>query len=279
MDKKQIIEQKKFALRIRIETLTMLAILGNGHAGGSLSIADCLSVLYNGQMKIDPQNPDWEERDYFVMSKGHCGPALYATLALKGYFPMEELKTLNQIGTSLPSHSDRTKTVGVDMSTGSLGQGVSAALGMALGLKIDKKDNYVFAIIGDGEAQEGQVWETMMIAPNKCAKNFIVIMDDNKQQLDGFCSDINDIGDAAKKAEAFGWFAVTCDGHDVVAINDAINQCKAADKPGFISLQTIKGKGWKKIEGDPGNHAVKGMSLENIADALADLNQQLAELS
>ena len=224
---------KKFALEIRIETLSMLSQHGFGHVGGSLSVADAIAVLYGKQMKYDPKNPKWDGRDYFVLSKGHCGPALYSALAIKGLFPREELHTINELGTRLPSHTDKNKTPGIDMTTGSLGQGVSCALGMAIGLKVLNKPNMVYAIIGDGEAQEGQVWETMMIAPNKGVKNFIVMLDNNKQQLDEFTDNISALGDVCRKAEDFGWFALTVDGHDVDAIDEAIEACKASDKPGF----------------------------------------------
>lgn len=271
MDKKQALETRNFALEIRMEAVKAIANLGNGHVGGVLSVADALAVLYNVQMKYDPKNPKWDGRDYFVLSKGHCGPALYATLALKGFFPMEQLKTLNRIGTILPSHADRNKTPGIDMTTGSLGQGVSCALGMALALKIDNRDNMVYSIIGDGEAQEGQVWETLMIAPAKGVKNFIVMLDNNKQQLDDFLDNITPLPDMTKIAEQMGWFAVECDGHDVEAINEAIEKCKASDKPGFINMHTIKGKGWKEIEGDVGNHSLKGLTIENTQCVIDDL--------
>lgn len=277
MDKTK--EMKKLALEIRIEALEMLGAHGSGHVGGSLSVADAIAVLYGGQMRYDVKNPKWEGRDYLVLSKGHCGPALYSALAIKGFFQKEALLTLNDIGTTLPSHTDCNKTPGIDMTTGSLGQGVSIALGMAMGLKLDKKDNYVFSIIGDGEAQEGQVWETMLIAPNKKVKNFIVLLDNNKQQLDDFTDTINSLGDIRQKAEDFGWFAVTCDGHDVAAINDAIEQCKAADRPGFINLETVKGKGWKEKEAINGNHGVKGLTPDVVKEAVDLLRRELAALN
>ncbi|HOQ75456.1 MAG TPA: transketolase [Thermoclostridium sp.] len=271
-------ELKRFALEIRIETLNMLSRHGFGHVGGSLSIADALAVLYGKQMRYDPKNPKWEGRDYLVLSKGHCGPALYSALAIKGFFPREELLTINKLGTRLPSHTDKNLTPGIDMTTGSLGQGVSCALGMALGLKVQGKPNLVYAIIGDGEAQEGQVWETMLIAPNKGLDNFIVLLDNNRQQLDGFTNDISSLGDVCKKAEAFGWFVVDVDGHDVAAIDQAIEECKRSDKPGFINLNTIKGKGWPAKEAVLGNHALRGAAFEGVDEALADLRRQLEEM-
>ncbi len=209
-------EMKKLATDIRIETLNMLSKHGFGHVGGSLSIADAIAVLYGGQMKYDPKNPKWDGRDYLVLSKGHCGPALYSALAIKGFFPREELLTINQLGTRLPAMWIKPDARHRH-DHGSLGQGVSCALGMALGLKLQGKSNMVYSIIGDGEAQEGQVWETMLIAPNKGVKNFIVMLDNNGQQLDEFTAKISPLGDIRKKAEDFGWFAVTCDGHDVAA--------------------------------------------------------------
>lgn len=271
-------EMKKLALRIRIETLRMLAAHTHGHVGGSLSVADAIAVLYGGQLRHDPKNPKWEGRDYFVLSKGHCGPALYSALAIRGFFPLETLLTLNHLGTKLPSHTDRNLTPGVDMTTGSLGQGVSCAVGMALGLKMDGKPNFVFSIIGDGEAQEGQVWETMHIAPAKKLDHFIVMMDNNRQQLDDFTDTISPLGDIRKKAEEFGWHALSVDGHDVAAIDAAIDECRKAGKPGFIEMKTVKGKGWKEKEAVNGNHGVKGMTPDTVKEAVALLQAELDAL-
>lgn len=275
---KNVNETRKFALQIRIEAINMMYQHGFGHVGGSLSIADAMAVLYQDEMKYDPKNPKWDGRDYLVMSKGHCGPALYSALALKGFFPVEELLTINDIGTRLPSHCDKNKTPGIDMTTGSLGQGVSCALGMAMGLKTQGKDNMVYSIIGDGESQEGQVWETMLIAPNKGVKNFIVLLDNNKQQLDDYTDNISPLGDMRQKAEDFGWHAVSVDGHDVEAIYNAIEECKASDKPGFIVLNTVKGKGWPAIEGQPGNHAFR-TPVFKAKDADAILEKMRADLA
>lgn len=279
-DLNNVKEVKKFATQIRYEVINMCYRHGFGHVGGSLSIADAIAVLYGEQMKYDPQNPKWEGRDYVVLSKGHCGPALYSALALKGFFPVEELLTINDLGTRLPSHTDKNKTPGVDMTTGSLGQGVSCALGMAMGVQAQGRDNMVYAIIGDGEAQEGQVWETMLIAPNKKVKNFIVMLDYNRQQLDDYTAKVSDLGDMRQKAEDFGWYAVSVDGHDVEAIDAAIEACKASDKPGFIVLNTVKGKGWPAIEGQPGNHAFRTpVFLDKDADGiLAQLRKELEEM-
>lgn len=232
-----------FARDIRIETLKALGNLGFGHVGGSMSIADLLAVLYNGVMKIDPKHPEMEERDFFVLSKGHSGPALYAALALKGYFDKEELSTINQGGTRLPSHCDRNKTPGIDMCTGSLGQGMSTAIGLALACKMDKKDNYTYLVLGDGECDEGQVWEGALFAPQHKLDNLIVFIDYNKQQLDGYTKDILDLGDIRQKFEEFGWFTKEVDGANCEELYEAITVGKQQiGKPCVIVMNTKKGK-------------------------------------
>lgn len=271
-------EVKELALEIRIEALNMMSKHGFGHVGGTLSIADAIAVLYGGQMKYHPEEPTWAGRDYLVLSKGHCGPALYSALAIKGFFPREELLTINEIGTRLPSHADKNLTPGIDMTTGSLGQGVSCALGMAMALKLKGRDNMVYSIIGDGEAQEGQVWETMLIAPNKGVRNFIIMLDNNKQQLDDFVEQISPLGDMRKKAEDFGWHAVTVNGHDVEAVNAAIEECRASDKPGFINLETVKGKGWPAKEGVNGNHALRGPAFAGVEEVIENMRKELAAM-
>ncbi len=253
MDKRQLLEQH--AKTIRCHTLDTIAHLGVGHIGGSLSIVDILTVLYYDQMHVDPKNPKMPNRDRFVLSKGHGGPAVYATLALKGYFPMALLETLNQSNTNLPSHTDMNKTVGVDMTTGSLGQGFSAAVGMALAAQLDHAPFKVYAIIGDGESQEGQIWEAAMFAGNRKLDHIIAFTDYNKMQIDGEVKDINDVSPLDKKWEAFNWHVQVIDGHDVMAIIDAIENAKATPgKPSMIICNTIKGKGADFCEGDPGSH-------------------------
>ena len=195
-----------FAEEIRVETIKELAHLGFGHIGGSMSVVETLAVLYGGQMNYDPKNPTLESRDRLVMSKGHAGPALYATLALKGFFPLERLLTLNQGGTSLPSHCDRLKTPGVDMTTGSLGQGISLAIGLAMGAKMRGKDYTTYLILGDGECDEGQVWEGALSAAHHKLDNLIAFVDWNKQQLDGAIDDVLDIGDIGEKLPGL-WLA------------------------------------------------------------------------
>ncbi len=248
-------EFKRFAAEIRLESLKEFKNLGFGHVGGAMSIIETLAVLYGGVMKIDPKNPRWEERDWLVMSKGHAGPALYATLALKGYFPLEMLLTLNQGGTNLPSHCDRNRTPGIDMTTGSLGQGMSTAIGVALGHKTDKKTNYTYLILGDGELDEGQVWEGALFAHHFKLNRLIVFVDRNKQQLDGYTKDIMDVGDVAAKFESFGWNVQEVDGHNVEAIYNAIEDAKKeSERPSAIVLDTIKGKGCTYAEGVLFNH-------------------------
>ncbi|MBQ2819446.1 MAG: transketolase [Clostridia bacterium] len=238
-----------FAEEIRVETLHELAHLGFGHVGGAMSIVELLAVLYGGEMKINPADPQWEDRDRLVVSKGHAGPAVYATLALKGYFPKEMLLTLNQGGTNLPSHCDRTKTPGIDMTTGSLGQGMSTAIGVALGNKLKKSDAYTYLILGDGECNEGQVWEGAMFAPHFKLDHLIAFVDYNKQQLDGACDDVMYMGDMVDKWTAFGWNTVKINGHDIDAIVKAIADAKAqSGKPTMIILDTVKGNGCELAE-------------------------------
>ena len=267
-----------FAAQIRIETLKALGHLGFGHLGGSLSIADLLAVLYSGEMKVDPANPNWEDRDFLVCSKGHAGPAIYATLALRGFFPKEELLTINQGGTHLPSHCDHNLTPGIDMTTGSLGQGSSLAVGVAMGKRISGKDNTTYLILGDGEIQEGQVWEAASLAAQQKLSNLIAFVDWNKKQLDGYISDINDFSNIAERFAAFGWDAVTVDGHDVAAIADAIENAKRLDdgRPHCIVLDTIKGKGCSFVSDADSNHHVT-ISAEQLAAGLAELEEELAK--
>lgn len=267
-----------FSIDIREQTIRQLAKRGFGHVGGCMSVADIISVLYGMDMKIDPSNPQMEDRDLLVCSKGHAGPAIYAALALKGFFPMEWLDTLNQPGTSLPSHCDRLKTPGIDMTTGSLGQGISVAAGMALAAKYDQSSRTVFCIIGDGETQEGQVWEAIMFAAQQRLDNLIVFLDYNKMQLDGSVSDINDLGDMCQKFQAFGWFAQEIDGHDHSAIHEAIQNAKTSSgKPCAIVANTVKGFdcsfALNKI-----NHHIN-VSEEEAREAIALLENKRAALN
>jgi transketolase len=242
MEKVSVLEEK--AKEIRKLTLKTIGTLGVGHIGGALSLCEVLSVLYFSVMKVDPKEPRKYERDRFVLSKGHGGPALYAALALKGFLEMEELDTLNQPGTKLPSHCDMRLTNGIDMSTGSLGQGFSAAVGMAIVAKKDKLPSYVYTIIGDGESQEGQIWEAAMAAGSRRLDNLIAFTDYNKMQIDGYIEEINGLEPLDKKWEAFGWHVQIVDGHNVDAIQKAVdNAKKIKGKASMIILNTIKGKG------------------------------------
>ena len=265
---------KEFATDIRIQEMIEFKARGFGHTGGSLSVADCLAALYGGIMRIDPKNPQWEDRDRLVMSKGHAGPALYATLALKGYFPLEELKTLNQNGTKLPSHCDRNLTVGVDMTTGSLGQGASTACGMALGLKHSGKDARVYLILGDGECQEGQVWEMALFAAHHKLNNLIAFIDYNKRQLDGYVKDICDLGDLVAKFKSFNWYTTMIKGDDPDLIRQTVLdvQKNQGNRPGMIVLDTIKGAGVPQIENIPLNHHTN-VTPEEADEIIAQLEE------
>lgn len=240
-------EADRLAVQIRKNILRAIASKGSGHVGGSLSIADALAVLYSGEMNIDPTQPKKEDRDFIVMSKGHCGPAMYAALAARGYFPEEVLETLNQNNTILPSHTDRNKTPGVDMTTGSLGQGASLAAGAALADKLDGKNNYTYLILGDGELDEGQIWEAALFAAHNKLYNLITLIDANGKQLDGTTDQICGLGSIEKKFEAFGYHVVSVeDGNDTEQIYQAIREAKQEKEiPTAIVLHTVKGAGVK----------------------------------
>ncbi|TDT56498.1 transketolase [Fonticella tunisiensis] len=271
----KIKEFEIFALKIRIEAMKAIGNLGFGHVGGALSIADALAVLYGGVMNVDPKNPRWDDRDWLICSKGHAGPAVYAALALRGYFPLEELMTLNKPGTHLPSHCDRNLTIGVDMTTGSLGQGSSLAVGVALGNRLDGRENYTYLILGDGEIQEGQVWEAALYAAQQKLDNLIAFIDYNKKQLDGFTKEINDLGDIKAKFESFGWHGQEVDGSNVKEIYEAIERAKEVKgKPSVIVLHTIKGKGWSFAENTASNHHMT-VSKEQMEEALDELYKKL----
>lgn len=243
------------AREIRKLTIESLGKLGVGHVGGCMSICDVLSVLYFDAMKIDPKNPRWNERDRFILSKGHGGPAVYASLAHKGYFDKKILDTLNQSNTTLPSHCDMNLTTGIDMTAGSLGQGFSAAIGMAIGAKIDNNPCTIYTIVGDGESQEGQIWEAAMLAGSRKLDNVIAFTDYNNAQIDGTTDEINTIAPLDDKWRAFNWHVQVVDGHDIKALLDAIDNAKAEDgKPSMIIMNTIKGKGAYFAEGLVASH-------------------------
>lgn len=246
-----------FSKRIRIETSKMLLHRGFGHLGGAFSITEVLAVLYGSIMNIDPKNPHWKDRDYFILSKGHAGPALYATLAIKEYFPLDWLLTLNNDGTRLPSHPDRNLTPGVDCTTGSLGQGISQAVGIAKAFQMDKKSNRVYTIVGDGELNEGQVWEALQFAAHHKLSNLIVFVDENHKQLDGYTKEILNPFDIRNKLETFGFNAIRIDGSNLELIESTIIDCIRSNKACAIVLDTTKGQGVKYFEDMIANHHVR----------------------
>jgi len=275
MDQILIKKLKEFAIEIRLTTMKEFKIRGFGHIGGSLSIIDTFAVLYGAVMRYDSENPTWPERDKLVCSKGHAGPSLYATLALKGFFPLDWLKTLNNPGTRLPSHCDRNQTPGIDMTTGSLGQGISTAIGLALGDRIQNRENYVYLIVGDGELNEGQIWEGALFAGHNKLDNIIAFCDYNKKQLDGWTKDILDLKDIRGKFEAFEWHAQEIDGQDVEAIFEAIEKAKEMKgKPHMIVMNTTKGAGVKEIEDMMSNHHIT-ISNEMADKAITELESKL----
>lgn len=244
-NKIDIVNTKRFACQIRKNILRSIASVGKGHIGGSLSIADALAVLYCDVMNIDPKDPQKADRDILVMSKGHCGPALYGALAAKGYFNEDWLDTLNQNNTRLPSHCDRLKTPGVDMTTGSLGQGASTAAGSAFADKLDNKNNYTYLILGDGELDEGQVWESLLFAAHRKLSKLLTIVDANGKQLDGKTDDVCDLGSIEGKFSAFGYHTISVEnGNDCEQIYNAIQDAKSYTQgPSAIILHTTKGAG------------------------------------
>ena len=267
---------KRFSADIRIWTVRTIAKAGFGHIGGSASIADVLAVLYGGVMKIDPQNPQWEDRDWLVLSKGHCAPALYATLALKGYFPMDWLDTLNKGGTRLPSHADMRRVPGVDMSTGSLGQGISAAVGICWANRLKGKDSWTYCIVGDGECNEGQVWEACQTAGHCKLDHFILFVDWNKKQLDGRVTEVCDPGSYEQRFSAFGFGCETVKGYDTEAIYHAIERAKAdSGRPHCIVLDTVKGIGFDFAEAVEFNHYLT-FDTEQAEKSVAEIERRYA---
>ncbi len=249
----------------------------SGHPGGSLSAADMFTYLYFKEMNVDPANPDWEDRDRFVLSKGHCCPSLYAVLALKGYFAWEELSVLRHVGAMLQGHPDMKGTPGIDMSSGSLGQGISAACGMALAAKYDKKDWRVYTVLGDGECEEGEVWEAAMFAGHRNLDNLTVIVDCNGLQIDGTTEEVGGVEPIAPKFESFGFDTAIIDGHNFDEIEAALEQAKASDKPFAIIMKTVKGKGVSFMENQVGWHG-KAPNAEEYKIAIDELEAQLKEL-
>ena len=274
MDQKTLSMLKEEALDTRIKAIECISSFGSGHIGGAMSIVEVLTYLYYDQMRIDPENPCWEDRDRLVLSKGHSGPSLYATLAKKGFFPLEWLKTLNKGGTNLPSHVDMTKTPGIDFTAGSLGQGISAALGIAIGLRIQKKDAYVYAIVGDGESQEGEVWEAAELAGAQKVENLIAFTDLNGQQLDGYTEDIIPMHHLKERYETFGWDSYEIDGHSFEEIDAAVKKAKSVKgKPHMIIMHTNKSQGYIPGEGVKANHSMT-VSAEQAEEAIKALKER-----
>ncbi len=261
----------QLARTLRKHVIEMVYAAGSGHCGGSLSAAEILAVLYFDQLKIDPRNPLWPERDRFIASKGHCAPALYAVLAERGFFPKAELAHLRKAGHFLQGHPDMKKVPGVDMSTGSLGMGLSVGIGMACSALLDKKDYYVYVLLGCGEQQEGEIWEAAMAAVKFRLTRLIAILDYNHVQLDGRLEEIMPLGDVHAKWRAFGWNTLEIDGHHVGEIRQALERARQyVDRPTIIIARTVKGKGVSFMEG---NHEWHGKPLNDAdyARALADL--------
>ena len=273
----------KKQLQIKACTVRMGVIEGvfnakSGHPGGSLSVADILTYLYFDHMNVDPKNPKDENRDRFVLSKGHSAPALYAVLALKGYFDWDELKSLRHVGAMLQGHPDMKGTPGIDMSTGSLGQGISTACGMAIAGKMDNKDYRVYTVLGDGECEEGQVWEAAMFAAHKKLDNLVAIVDSNGLQIDGDIAKVMSPYPIDKKLEAFGFHVETIDGHDFDAIASALDTAKTVKgRPSAIIMKTVKGKGVSFMENQASWHG-SAPNDEQYAVAMAELEQQLGNL-
>ena len=250
----------------------------SGHPGGSLSAADVITYLYFKEMNVDPSNPKWEDRDRFVLSKGHAAPALYGVLALKGFFPEDEIKNLRKPSSFLQGHPDMKGIPGVDMSTGSLGQGVSCAVGMALAGKAAGKSYRVYSVLGDGEIQEGQVWEAAMFAAHKKLDNLMIFVDNNNLQIDGTMEEVNSPYPIPEKFAAFGWHTIEIDGHDFEQLEKAVNEAKSVkDKPTAVIMHTVKGKGVSFMENQVGWHGV-APNAEQYENAMNELKAQYSAL-
>jgi transketolase len=267
-----VVEFKRVANRLRIEIIKMIGVAGSGHPGGSLSEVELLSALYFRVLRHNPKDPQWPDRDRFLLSKGHGCPALYAVLAEAGYIDHAKLGTLRKLGSPLQGHPDKRFLPVLEGNTGSLGQGISVGIGMALAARLDKKDWHTFVMVGDGEIQEGQNWEAAMFAAYHKLQNLTVIVDYNHQQLDGFLKDILDPAPLLEKFEAFGWRTLEIDGHDFNQVTPALETARAArdGKPTCIIANTIKGKGVSFMENNPEWHGV-APKPEQVAAAVAEL--------
>ena len=271
-------EMRLLAAKVRRDIVKMIGVGQTGHLGGSCSSADIVSVLYGGRMRFDPKNPQWEDRDRLIYSKGHAAIAQYAAMAEVGFFPMEELWTVKTLGSRLQGHPDRLRTPGIEAGTGSLGQGLSIACGMALAVRLDKKPGKVYCVVGDGEIAEGQIWEAAMAAAFYRVDNLICILDRNRLQAMGTVEERFDTNPLAEKWESFGWSVTEIDGHDVDAILAAFEKAgKTEGKPSIVIANTIKGKGISFAENVPGFHN-GAMTGEQYEQALEELNSQIALL-
>ena len=273
-----IAELERWATVLRIDCVRMLAVAKSGHLDSSLSAADILAALYFRVLRHDPEAPDWPERDRFVLSKGHAAPIQYAALARRGFFPQEDLMGLRQIGAQLQGHPDMLRTPGVEVSTGSLGQGLSMSLGIALALRLDGLDEtaHVFTVLSDGDCQEGQTWEAATAAPHFEVRNLTAIVDYNHLQTDGTTEEVMDIGDMRAKFESFGWDTVEIDGHDMPAVVESLERSRGAGHPTAIVCQTRKGRGVSSMEGRFGFHG-KPPNPEQAEEALSELEARLEE--
>ena len=278
MDKTKKTELKKLACKVRMGVIEGTFNAKSGHPGGSLSIADIITYLYFEEMNVDPKNPAWEDRDRFVLSKGHTAPALYSALALKGFFPFELIKTLRKPDSILQGHPSMRYTPGVDMSTGSLGQGISAAVGMALGAKLKGKDFRVYTALGDGEIEEGQVWEAAMFAGNRKLDNLVAVVDFNNLQIDGALDEVNSPCPIDEKFAAFGWNVIVINGHCFDEIDEAFKKAKETKgKPTCIVAKTVKGKGVSFMENKCDWHG-SAPNAEQYEQAMKELGDALAAL-
>ena len=266
-------EMKKVANEVRKDIIRMTAEAGSGHPGGSLSSVEIMVSLYFNALRHDPQNPAWSERDRFVLSKGHVCPVLYATLARSGYFPVDELLTLRKLGSRLQGHPHRLKLEYLETSSGSLGQGLSIAVGMAIGLRMDKKDPRVYCLMGDGELQEGQIWEAAMSGAHYKLDNLCGIVDVNGLQIDGFTKDVMCVEPLAEKWRAFGWHVIEVDGHSIGSLVNAFEEAKRTKgKPSIILARTVKGKGVSFMENKAEWHG-KAPTKDEAATALKELEE------
>ncbi|MCD6454317.1 MAG: transketolase [Candidatus Aminicenantes bacterium] len=278
MNEEELKKLREISIRIRRHIVTMTGLAKSGHPGGSLSAADIITVLFFKKMRIDPKNPRWKERDIFILSKGHATPVLYAALAEAGFFPVEELKNFRRLRSHLQGHPDRLMTPGVEMSTGSLGQGLSVANGVAMAFKIDKTPRKVYVLIGDGELQEGQIWEAAMTAAHYKLDNLTAIVDYNGLQIDGPVSKVKEVAPVAEKWKAFGWEVKEIDGHDFKQIIEALDWADGVrGKPAVIIAHTLKGKGISFMEGKVKFHGVPP-SEEEMKKALEELDKQEREI-